>query len=484
MTAKQPYNITVCGSRPVTGFILILFIIQPMLDVASYWQSALGMSNTPTLLLRFAVLAATVGTAFFLSERKRAYAVFAAAAAAFGALHVLACFQASAAAGETLTAALVLDDIVNYVRVLQFPLLAMCFVTFMKKEEHAEDAVKLGFVFNFILIAAVELLSVLTGTNPYTYPSMSLGVVGWFYFPNSQSAILCMIIPVVINEAAGSGKKWALPAVTAISFAELFFLATRLAYMGIFAIAAGLIFVWAVTKTLNARRFAVIAVCAAICAACMHLSPMYENQSLRAGGLAEKQQDINALVEEGKVLYGEDGCQYLSLAYGQYCGGLVDKFGLERVAEYYNYSTKASDITYVRSIKMAYCKMLQEDMPATSKIFGMRLGSLTFEDYIYDVENDFHAMYFLFGGAGLGLLLAFIAYFLFIAIRALAKNARRYFTPEAGAAGIALCLGLIHVYNTAGVLRRPNASFYLSVLLAIIYYLVKTKKYKESETDS
>lgn len=481
MKARQPYNITVCGSKPIPRLILILFIIQPLLDVFSYWLSALGMNNTPTLLLRFAVLAATAGAAFFLSDRKRVYLIFAAVAVAFGAMHVFACFEAATAAGEAFSRALMLDDLVNYVRVLQFPLFTLCFITFMKRDEQSVEAVKLGFIFNFVLIAAVELLSAATGTNPYTYPSMGLGVVGWFYFPNSQSAILCMMIPVVLNEIAKSSKKWALPLAAAVSFAELFFFATRLAYLGIFAIAAGLVFVWAVTKTLTKRKLAVMAICVVICGACIQLSPMHENQSIRSGSLEVKQQSINVLVNEGKRLYGDDGYQHLSLAYNQYCGGLVDKFGLERVAEYFDYSTDAADITYVRSIKMAYCKMLLDDMPAASKIFGMEIGSLTFEDYIYDVENDFHAMYFLFGIAGLALLLAFIGYFAVLVINALIKNAKRYFTPEAGAAGIALCMGLIHVYNTAGVLRRPNASFYLAVLLAIIYYLMKIKKYQDKQ---
>ena len=50
---------------------------------------------------------------------------------------------------------------------------------------------------------------------------------------------------------------------------------------------------------------------------------------------------------------------------------------------------------------------------------------------------------------------------------------------EAGAYGMAVVLALVNAYNTAGILRRPNASFYLSVILAVIYYLVKIKKYPE-----
>ena len=40
----------------------------------------------------------------------------------------------------------------------------------------------------------------------------------------------------------------------------------------------------------------------------------------------------------------------------------------------------------------------------------------------------------------------------------------------------------MNAYFTAGVLRRPNSSFYLSVVLAVIFYLVCIKKYDDDDT--
>ena len=67
----------------------------------------------------------------------------------------------------------------------------------------------------------------------------------------------------------------------------------------------------------------------------------------------------------------------------------------------------------------------------------------------------------------------FFLYFIVVIIRALIRDWKKYFTPEAGAVGVALITLFIHSYFTAGVLRRPNASFYFSVCLAAAYYLVK-----------
>jgi len=91
------------------------------------------------------------------------------------------------------------------------------------------------------------------------------------------------------------------------------------------------------------------------------------------------------------------------------------------------------------------------------------------------VENDFHGICFLYGWVGLAMMVAFIGYFLYLIVKCLIKDFRKYFTVEAGAFGIGLCLCLVYAYFTAGVLRRPNASIYMSVLLAVVYYLTQMR---------
>ena len=73
-------------------------------------------------------------------------------------------------------------------------------------------------------------------------------------------------------------------------------------------------------------------------------------------------------------------------------------------------------------------------------------------------------------------------YFVLLILWALKKDARKYFTPAAGAFGISFCIAIANAYFTAGMLRRPNSSFYLSLLLAVIYYLVCIHKYDGETT--
>ena len=55
---------------PVT-WLLALIVIQPVLDVLSYWLNASGSENTLTLALRLLLLLITCGTGFLMAPHKR-----------------------------------------------------------------------------------------------------------------------------------------------------------------------------------------------------------------------------------------------------------------------------------------------------------------------------------------------------------------------------------------------------------------------------
>ncbi len=475
--------------QALPGLIVALFVLQPLMDVLSYWLSTSGMGNTLSLALRFSVLAAVTAAGYLLSDRRRVYWAAAGILLAFALCHIAAVLQADAAtaagAGEATGWRPLLEDLANYVRVVQMPVFALCFITFLRKNENSYSAIQKGFFAALLVIAAVELLSVVTHTNPYTYANKSLGILGWFATTNAQSAILTMIVPVVIMGAIRrKGKAW-LPqlAVCALGFAMLFFFGTRLSFLAILATAVGLAFTILVAAREKKRVIAVLLVCAAVCVGCFPYSPMYQNQLRVAHNAVLKQENIDARVEsDGAVArrHHLEGVHYerarLVGAYHFYLDGLVEKYGIARVAERYDYSTDAAVITNARLAKKNFCRMMMEDAPSLSRFFGLELGDMRYHGKNYDLENDFHGVYMLYGLAGIGLLALFLLYFLGLILWALVKDARRYYTLEAGAYGIALVMAMLHAYATAGLLRRPNASFYLSVILSVIYYLVKVRQ--------
>lgn len=461
--------------RWLPGALVALCAAQPLLDVLSFWTQDLAWGSKLTLALRLLLFLCVVLTGFVLSGHKRAYWITAAVCAVLYAAHVLACLRAN----EAFTAANLISDAANFIRVAQIPLFTIAFITFLRCCRQGFASFERGITIAFWIIAAVELLSALTGTDPYTYSGKHIGLRGWFYGASTQSAILSMLVPLTLCPALRSGniRRW-LP-VAVVGFAELFCFATRLAYMSLFVTAIGTGIIWAITRRGDRKIYIALLLCAAVCAAAFPVSPMRQNQQAVAANAVRKQENIDRLVTQGKAEFGDQGYAYLTYAYDEYLGGTVERYGLEATAEMYGYSTKAADITNVRTIKINYCRLMLNTEPLTSRLFGLSYDEMTYHGYCYDVENDFHGITYLYGWAGLACLLAFLGYFLVIIVRALIRNARRYFTVEAGACGVALCTCLAHIYNTAGVLRRPNASFYLCLILAAIWYLIYIRDYDD-----
>lgn len=153
--------------------------------------------------------------------------------------------------------------------------------------------------------------------------------------------------------------------------------------------------------------------------ALLPVSPMYRNQQAVARNAQRKQAQIDALIalDERKALDDHLQGQALRLArleraYHAYLGGLVDRFGLEAVAEQYQYSESAAQVADVRLKRLNFCHLLMEESPPLTRWFGLELADLNENGYNYDVENDFHGAYYLCGYTGLALLLSFLAFYI------------------------------------------------------------------------
>lgn len=341
-----------------------------------------------------------------------------------------------------------------------------------------------ALIVNFWVISVTLVISVLTNTAAATYTNSGIGLLGWFSTSNAQSAVMSMLAPIVIAFCYRKKHFWLFCLTTAAAFAQLYFLGTRLAFLSIFAVALGLPVVLLLTRQAKTskRYIAVLIVMLVVCCAFVKQSPMYINQNRYNLAMTSKQGDAEVMIrrttgdsEDLSTVDPAERYHALCTIYNFYSPKLCQRFGTARVMSAYDYSDQVTDITATRHRKIVFCSMLMDEHPFVSRIFGMELSRMSFDGDIYDVENDFHGIYFLYGWAGLALMVAFVAYFLYLIAKFLIQDFRKYFTSESGAYGISLCLCLIYAYCTAGMLRRPNASVYMSVLLAAVYYLTQMR---------
>jgi len=474
--------------RLLPKLVFLLCLMQPVLDVLSYWQDALSLTNTLTTVLRFGLLAVVSLLGFVLSEKKRYYYGLAVVLLLLTAGHAVACSRWGYDAPFA--------DLVNLVRIYQLPLMTLAFVTFLRQCPACMESFRKGFFGCLLLCSVVVLLSTLTGTDPHTYPDKEVGFLGWFYFANSQSAIVSMLVPVALVWTVSQQRfrTWLVPVAAFLGFALLYGLATRLAYVSLLAAYVVIAFCLLLLRKREGisvkRPVALLLVLVLVAAAGYGVSPMTKNAELVAKNKILKQQDIDAKTAADEAQAIADGLTgealavaRLESAYETYLTGPAGRFGLERTACDYGYSTNAGDIADVRREKLTFNRMLLEDNPGLSIWFGLEREDMSFGGESYDVENDFHGIFYLCGAVGLVLMLALLGWVVLRIAAALCRDFRGTFTMEAVGCGVSLCCGLAHAYFTAGVLRRPNATFYLAALLAMCIVLTD-RKIRKSEVDS
>ncbi|MBR4880375.1 MAG: O-antigen ligase family protein, partial [Clostridia bacterium] len=366
------------------------------------------------------------------------------------------------------------------------------------------------------------------GTNFY-----NTGVLGWFNNTNSQSSNLSVLLPVACITLLNAKKRrpMALIITLILGLLAMFFACTRLAYLAIVAVTVGIGVMILILKRTDWKYSILFLLLAVVFVALVPVSPMtahlniYEDaQSDRQDDLAKKIQDMEEVKqllnkkneaekedpdpsspddpEEDDGLTDEELRELVSQlapVYKYYISDFVQIFGLAETMEMYNYTMDVKALSALRAKKIMFAEQTMDSLPTSAQLFGIEYSRFTVSESkygfpllnstadkevteIYDVENDFHGIYYLYGWSGLVLYIAFILYFVWLVIWAVFKDIKKYFTLEATAFGIGLIVCLAHAYNTAGVLRRPNASIFLSATLAGIYYLVKVKDYTANES--
>lgn len=516
-------------------FTALLMIIQPIMDIISFWFERFGLSGNITLVLRLGVLGFSLLIAFIITDRKWIYWSACAVVVLFYAGHVFAIWQAGIQS--------IVTDFANYARVVQMPLSAIVLISCMRKNKRGFEGMQWGMTISLWIILAVMIISVLTGTNPGMYTNgtsfYNTGVLGWFNNTNSQSSNLSVLLPVAAVTLINAKKKRPMATVITVvlGLLALFFACTRLAYLGIVGITVGFGIMILIVKRTEWRYSILFLTLAVVFVALIPVSPMTAHLNIYEDAQNDRQDDLVkkiADMEELKLLLNkkdetaddtaeqnndqtsedpdktED--EYIGLTpeeyralikqlapvYEFYISDFVQIFGLVETIEMYDFTMDIKSMAAVRAKKLMFAQQTMDSLPDSAKLFGIEYSRFTVNEgkygqpllnstktaevsVIYDVENDFHGIFYLYGWAGFLLYAAFILYFVWLVVWALFKDIKKYFTLEATAFGISLVVCLAHAYNTAGVLRRPNASIFLSAVLAGIYFLVKVKEYPVDE---
>ena len=475
------------GIRLLPCLVLAFCVLQPLLDVAGYWQQVLGLSNRPTMILRLAVLIAGFLLGFLVTDRKWIYLVFSSVVIFYLSGHIFACIQNGGYQDWK-------EDLTDQARTLVLPVTVLSLITVLRKNPACFNAMKKGLALDLAIILAVELLSLITGSDPHTYDEKGIGLRGWFVWTSPQSAILSVLAPLVIAWALERWPEKILPVTAAslLSLGALYLYGTRLAYISLAAAGFGMaaaVLVWQKTRW---RQALAIFLCAALFCALYPISPMQRNRAAVNDNAKIKQERVSAAAARSGVGSEErqtENPRALAAAYRYNLQGMVDTFGLERVAARYGNTLDAGKICDDRLMKMNYCALAMEDAVSNTglaRLFGLELSRTRVEqtevyrfetdDWVkepetYDPENDIHGVGYLCGAVGLFLVAALLAWIGLRAVLALVFRRKAVFTPTYAAWLGAFVIAMAYAFGTASVLRRNNASVYFALILAGLWLL-------------
>ncbi|WP_322199925.1 O-antigen ligase family protein [Acutalibacter intestini] len=461
-----------------------LLLIQPLLDVLSYFMRETG-TTAVTTTLRTVLLMAVSLYGLAVSGKRRVYWVFYGVIGGFWLLHMLNCLRLGYRDP--------VGDAAEYLKLVQFPLWTLAFITFFKGHDRLDLRVVGILAANFGVILLIIGLSYAAGRPEYTYDIPALGVkmglLGWFGVPNTQSAIVSMLTPCLLLWAYRTGRVWVFSLGCAAGFGLLYFTGTRLAYYSAILVAAGFLALVLIAGGRMRWCCVPLAVVLALLVLCRSMSIMERRQALTGESydLYQEQSDhimgedkdfvytsgeVPAKIIEKITRVYEEVYTQRSLADTPLLGDLLERFGTERVMKQYQYSTKASDLYNTRSKKLAVMSLSWQEQDFLGKLLGMEYATATLNGTHYDPENDFPALLYYYGYVGVGLYGAFAVCFLLGAAWGALRNWRRlrsYLSPQLLAYGMTYLLGLGAAQFSGQALRKPSLTVYLALAAAQLY---------------
>ena len=466
-------------------FMAAVLLIQPLLDVLSFFLRDSGATPVTTSL-RMIMLAAVSLYGFIISDRKQLYAACYAVVVGFWLLHMLNCWRTG-----------YLDpvgDTAEYLKLAQFPLWTLAFVTFFQKRDGLDFQIIGVLTVNLAIILLVVGLSFAFGPRVYTYDyperGLQIGFVGWFAVPNAQSAILCLLAPAVLLWGLRTERLWIFCLCSGASFGLLYLTGTRLTYYTAVLLAAAFLVLILLCRKPYVFCFPLL-ILLIVLLACKGISPMEQRQAVTGNSASAYQEKIDEIMGEDKDftyrpgeeispavlekiktvyrdVYGQTGI------YGEtLLGDLIDRFGLEQVMEEMDYTVSPGVLNNSRSRKLTAMHMVWEEQDFLTHLLGMEYGKSQIGMTNYDPENDFNALVYKVGYLGTALYACFVLGILLYGIMAFVRRFPALMTVEFAAAVIMFVLAMGSAQFSGQVLRRPNVTVYCSLSAALIYMQAK-----------
>lgn len=461
------------------NWFLILIVCQPILDIIAYFQYDNVIGSMAGYIRMILMCIIPIGI-LLKTDKKKSFIIWMSIIGIYCLLHIVNGFRVGYVS--------IFEDVSYLARVVQMPILAISFMYFYDIDQGKQlKKLPKTFYFNCLLIFVTMCIAHLTNTAQFTYNDYQYGLLGWFANANSQSIIIVSLIPISIYYALKSKNKIFISCTILFTWFLMFSNGTKAAYYAIYIIFFGylvfLIFEYFIHRK-DGRKFPLfvtgfLLVMAITSVLAYPYSPRYQmddnSSSARVKDQEVMDKDMTDLVKKNNnqkitvdIIKSDEKVRKEIV---EYYTPLLDKdliavFGAETVLEKYGWLPDSIDITDMRLKKRIYSELLWEESDSITKFVGFEYTKIDG----FDLENDYPAIFYYYGYIGFGLYILFLAYFVFIVIRSCIKDFKGSMNAFNFACILTLGLQVGLAQLSGAILRRPNASIYLSIILALLYY--------------
>lgn len=462
-------------------WLTVLIAAQPVLDAVAYFHQ--NDVATVSGYIRLVILLVLPLCVLLQTKKKKAFLLSMMGIGLLGLLHVLNCFRLGYIS--------LYFDLAYLVKVLQAPILAVCFC-FLIRDEQTRDQGLRGILTAAALTGIFILVAYLTGTGNVTYGE-GLGYSGWVISDNrTANSIILVSLSVFCTMAAIKSKNKLvtviIPALICFCFLSN---GTKACYFSIFAIFAAFVGFLVMESAMFREKLKLLPVVMLVLLMIFSVliypyTPRYRvNMNLAKGAkageiemaLLAKGIDITDMSPEERF-ENPTVREVFEEYYWKYLGCLpdiIDRFGMERVLKHYRMTTDVKRLTDTRVIERSYSALIWEDCDPLTRLVGFEVSQIGF-DGIYDMENDWPAIFYYYGYLGLGAYVAFILVFLLRVFRSMREDFKGCLTPANMALILCLALQLGLAQFSGAALRRPNVSIYLALVLGLIWYQTRREE--------
>lgn len=468
-------------------WLMLLIVMQPLLDILAFWTKS--PDGTLAGYIRLAIMLLLPLYLLFTLKEKKRFLLSMAAIALVCLLHVLN--------GLRVGYVNMAFDISYAAKTAQMPILAVCFLYCIRNEQTRNQAYW-GLFFAAAITAASIGLSWLTGTANVTYGA-GLGISGWVIDDNrcANSVIVVTLAAFSVFCAVKSDKLPVNILVPALTLLVLLSNGTKACYLAVYVIFTGFALFLIVEKFLKGTELKkpVVVTLLALSLLAVVLTPftpMYKVRDSQTSFAEQNQGEVEAKLEalgyDIDELTDEEkrSDPVVRQAYEDYyrkmlwsiMPNLFDRFTLDEILTQYDFTTDAKTLINVRQLKSTYAALMWDHSDRLTHLFGIDVSDIWLTGKC-DLENDWPAIFYYYGYVGFGAYLCFLLYFAVLIIRRLLKNFRTAFTADNFILLITFALLVGLAQFSGSVLRRPNVSVYMSLVLGLIHYQACVKPANE-----